>query len=196
MMSKPISVSEGFVGGRKYDDDKPRFDLIPPAAEAALARVLTIGARKYAAHGWRTVPAARERYLAALRRHLNAHKRQRDAGPREWRVALGPCVVQRRFSLRTRTGGGQRMKPIDIQNAALLAQLQTTGARRSIAPALRAGGVSLGYSDIDRALLTLERDGLVFLWGMDHPSGDVSLPIYALTAVGRVEAKQLPGAGA
>ena len=85
------------------------------------------------------------------------------------------------------------MKPIDIQNAVLLALARTTGTRRSIGHALRAGGVSCGYGDIDRALLTLERDGLAFVWGEDQPTGDVSQPIYALTAAGRIEAKQLPG---
>lgn len=86
------------------------------------------------------------------------------------------------------------MKPIDIQNAVLLALLRSSGTRRRIGQALRAGGVPVGYSDIARALLMLERDGLAFVWGEDHQPGDVSLPIYALTAAGRLEAKQLPGA--
>lgn len=37
--------------GRKDDAEKPRFDLVPPRALTAVARVLTIGARKYSKRG-------------------------------------------------------------------------------------------------------------------------------------------------
>ena len=86
------------------------------------------------------------------------------------------------------------MKPIDIQNAVLQMLLRGTGTRRSIGRLLRGVSMNIGYGDIDRALLMLERDGLAFVWGEDHQPGDVSLPIYALTAAGRIHAKQLPGA--
>ena len=55
----------------KHDNDKLRYDLIPTEAMAALASVLTYGAKKYDANNWRQVddPA---RYIAALHRHLEA----------------------------------------------------------------------------------------------------------------------------
>ena len=59
--------------GLKYDQGKPRFDYIPPYALTQLAGVLTFGAKKYKAHSWRTVPNGKERYLAALLRHVVAH---------------------------------------------------------------------------------------------------------------------------
>lgn len=58
----------------KFDDGKLRFDLIPPRASKALAQVLTYGAKKYAPESWRQVPDGKERYLAALYRHLNAYQ--------------------------------------------------------------------------------------------------------------------------
>ena len=60
--------------GMKYDSDKPMMDLIPPAAEMALARVLTFGANKYAPNSWQTVKDGERRYMAAAMRHINAHR--------------------------------------------------------------------------------------------------------------------------
>lgn len=36
----------------KYDQDKPRYDLIPPEAVEGLADILGIGAEKYAPRNW------------------------------------------------------------------------------------------------------------------------------------------------
>jgi hypothetical protein len=58
--------------GVKYDDDKPMMDLIPPHMELEVARVLTVGAKKYSAENWRHVPDLRRRYIAAAKRHINA----------------------------------------------------------------------------------------------------------------------------
>lgn len=56
--------------GRKDDEGKLRYDLIPLAAEREVARVLTHGAEKYGPDNWREVPNLRQRYHAAARRHL------------------------------------------------------------------------------------------------------------------------------
>lgn len=61
--------------GKKYDQDKVRFDLIDPEAELALAKVLTMGARKYDANNWQLVDNPLPRYIGALRRHLNSIER-------------------------------------------------------------------------------------------------------------------------
>lgn len=58
--------------GVKYDQGKLRWDLLPWKAVQGLVGVLTFGLTKYAADGWRTVPNAKERYTAALLRHLAA----------------------------------------------------------------------------------------------------------------------------
>lgn len=61
--------------GLKDDSDKLRYDLLPWGALEGLARVLTFGAKKYAPNGWKSVPNGKERYEAAMLRHLAALKR-------------------------------------------------------------------------------------------------------------------------
>lgn len=61
--------------GKKYDDGKPQYRLIPPEAEEAMAQVLTYGLNKYgkdAVDSWRRVPDAKNRYHDAARRHEHA----------------------------------------------------------------------------------------------------------------------------
>jgi hypothetical protein len=57
-------------GGVKDDGGKLMWNLLPWKATQGLIKVLTFGAKKYAPDGWRTVPNAKERYQAALLRHL------------------------------------------------------------------------------------------------------------------------------
>lgn len=57
-------------GGMKYDQGKPRMWLLPFISLYEIAKVLTFGAKKYAAHSWQTVPNGEERYTNALLRHL------------------------------------------------------------------------------------------------------------------------------
>lgn len=59
----------------KADAGKPRIDLIPATAELRVGEVLRFGAEKYAEDSWKGVPEAQRRYLAAARRHINAHQR-------------------------------------------------------------------------------------------------------------------------
>lgn len=62
--------------GTKYDADKLDYTLIPPHALQELARNLTEGLKKYRERdNWKKVPEAQERYLKALYRHLEAHRR-------------------------------------------------------------------------------------------------------------------------
>ena len=57
----------------KYDQDKPRLDLIEPSFIMGIANVLTMGAIKYAVDNWKKAKAKdRYRYKAALLRHLYA----------------------------------------------------------------------------------------------------------------------------
>lgn len=58
-------------GGVKFDQDKPRMDLLDADALEGLAKVLTFGAKKYAAHNWRG-GLSYSRLLAALLRHTFA----------------------------------------------------------------------------------------------------------------------------
>jgi hypothetical protein len=66
--------------GLKFDQDKPRMDLLDAKALEGLARVLTFGAHKYAAHNWRT-GLHYSRVISALLRHLNAVQQGQDIDP-------------------------------------------------------------------------------------------------------------------
>jgi hypothetical protein len=81
------SVEEGEIGkicadcqyrdgsvGHKEDSGKPRMELLPFDALVEVSKVLTHGAKKYAADNWQKVPYARSRYTGALMRHLAAWK--------------------------------------------------------------------------------------------------------------------------
>lgn len=60
--------------GKKFDDGKPRYDLIPPVVLEQLATVLTFGAKKYGPNNWQTVPDAQNRYYSAMMRHVEADR--------------------------------------------------------------------------------------------------------------------------
>lgn len=62
--------------GTKYDQDKLQYSLIPPYALEQIAKNLTVGLKKYKErNNWKKVQGAEQRYLDALYRHLEAHRR-------------------------------------------------------------------------------------------------------------------------
>lgn len=62
--------------GTKYDADKTQYSLVPPHALKCIADNLTAGLKKYKERdNWKKVPNAQQRYLDALYRHLEAHRR-------------------------------------------------------------------------------------------------------------------------
>lgn len=65
------------AGGLKFDQAKPRMDLLDFDALEGLAKVLTFGANKYAAHNWRN-GISYSRLTAAMLRHLAAIQRGED----------------------------------------------------------------------------------------------------------------------
>lgn len=67
--------------GRKDDGGKRRWDLLPWDAVEHVVRVLEFGATKYTEGGWRHVPDARRRYMAATTRHLVAWWRGEKTDP-------------------------------------------------------------------------------------------------------------------
>lgn len=72
---------EGEQGqGMKFDQDKPRMDLLDAYATEELAKVLTFGAKKYAPHNWRK-GISYARLIAAALRHIYAFARGEDLDP-------------------------------------------------------------------------------------------------------------------
>ena len=63
----------GTEAGIKHDQNKIRYDLVPPRALEGLAKVLTFGANKYTPNGWKSVD--KDRYIAAAMRHFEAYRK-------------------------------------------------------------------------------------------------------------------------
>ena len=61
------------MSGRKDDQGKVRWDLLPLRGIEETARVSGYGASKYGEDNWRQLAGWRRRYLAAAYRHLCAH---------------------------------------------------------------------------------------------------------------------------
>lgn len=61
--------------GRKFDSGKPRMSLLPPYALEEVAKVLTVGAQKYAADNWKYVEDGETRYKDAMFRHINSYNK-------------------------------------------------------------------------------------------------------------------------
>ncbi len=71
-----ITMHETQPIGTKYDQDKLQYSLIPPYALEQIAKNLTVGLKKYKErNNWKKVEGAEQRYLDALYRHLEAHRR-------------------------------------------------------------------------------------------------------------------------
>jgi hypothetical protein len=68
------------MSGVKFDQDKPRMDLLDARAIEQLALVLSFGAKKYAAHNWRK-GWAKSRLIAAALRHIFAYLRGENNDP-------------------------------------------------------------------------------------------------------------------
>ena len=69
------------IVGMKFDDAKPLMSLLSPWFTEDIAKVLTIGAKKYAVDNWKIVPNARQRYSDALLRHINAYLKGEQNDP-------------------------------------------------------------------------------------------------------------------
>lgn len=81
--------------GLKYDGEKPHMDLLDADHLENVAKVLTFGAKKYAAHNWRNGINV-SRLIAAAYRHLGAINRGEDIDPESGldHVAHLGCCVQ------------------------------------------------------------------------------------------------------
>ena len=71
------------IEGTKYDEDKPRWDLLPIRVTEEVVQVLTHGAQKYGDYNWLRVPDARRRYYAAAMRHITAYWKGWEEDPED-----------------------------------------------------------------------------------------------------------------
>ena len=101
--------------GVKFDQDKPKMDLLDPLALEGLTKVLTFGAHKYAAHNWRG-GLSYCRLLAALFRHGFAILRGEDNDPESGLPHidhLGCCWMFLSNMMKTRPDMDDRWKGFD-----------------------------------------------------------------------------------
>jgi hypothetical protein len=70
--------------GKKFDNGKPRWSLLPWREVQQIVDVLTFGAEKYDVDNWKHVDNYVDRYSSALMRHLTAwfqgERRDRESG--------------------------------------------------------------------------------------------------------------------
>jgi hypothetical protein len=81
--------------GTKFDNDKPRMDLLSPIFIDGLSKVLNFGAKKYKANDWRK-GIEQSRLIGAALRHLFAYLRGEDNDPESGLCHLyhaGCCVM-------------------------------------------------------------------------------------------------------
>ena len=74
---KSLENEKPTEGAKRFDTGKLRLDLISPIAMEGLARILTFGAKKYAAHNWRK-GMDWSRCIGSLKRHLNEFEKGND----------------------------------------------------------------------------------------------------------------------
>lgn len=111
--SNTIRATVDWNKGQKFDQDKPRVDLLDPLALEGLAKVLTFGAKKYAAHNWRG-GISYSRILGGLVRHTFAIMRGEDIDPESGLPHidhLGCCWMFLSNFMKTRPDLDDRWKP-------------------------------------------------------------------------------------
>jgi hypothetical protein len=77
--------------GVKLDQEKLRYDLIPPHALADLAFVYTLGSKKYGDNNYR-LGINWSRIYGALMRHIEAWRKGEDIDPKDGQKHLASCA--------------------------------------------------------------------------------------------------------
>ena len=98
--------------GTKFDDGKPRYDLLPADSLHEIAEILTLGAAKYGDRNWEK-GMSWSRVFAAAMRHLWAWWRGEDADPDDGKshLAHAACCVMFLQAYRMR-GVGADTRPV------------------------------------------------------------------------------------
>lgn len=64
--------------GVKYDNDKPRWGLLPLDQVEHVVDILTFGSKKYSDDNWKYVENAGERYFDAMMRHIKDYRTAKE----------------------------------------------------------------------------------------------------------------------
>lgn len=84
--------------GRKDDQGKRRWDLVPWAQLQDVVDVITDGAKNYGDRNWQHVPRASDRFFAAAMRHLVAWQSGEDIDPSSGRTHLSHATCSLLFA--------------------------------------------------------------------------------------------------
>lgn len=85
--------------GKKYDADKPRYDLVPVFGLEEVTQVLTFGAKKYDDENWRKVEPLFKRYYSACLRHMESRRKGELIDPESGRHHLAHAICCLMFIL-------------------------------------------------------------------------------------------------
>lgn len=103
LMQKPTDDNDGWsdvpITGKKYDQGKPLYNLIPVNAESEMVDVLTFGAEKYGPNNWRNIDNLTERYTAAAMRHLASYRKGEKLDPESGKHHLAHAMCCLAFIL-------------------------------------------------------------------------------------------------
>jgi hypothetical protein len=83
----------------KHDDGKLPYHLVDDDADAEMVAVLAFGAVKYEPGSWVHVEGARDRYYAALRRHMRASRKGELLDPEHGLMTLASVACCAHFLL-------------------------------------------------------------------------------------------------
>lgn len=80
----------------KYDNDKPRYDLIPQYPLEEVAKVFTMGAKKYGENNWRDDASETSfgRTMGSILRHIYAFQSGEDIDPESNLNHLAHAITQ------------------------------------------------------------------------------------------------------
>lgn len=114
--------------GIKWDHGKPRFGLVPALIEAEVAKVLTVGANKYAVDNWKYVPDGKARYIDALGRHINAYRQGEIHDPDDGLHHLAHAICCAMFIAEADLSGVPLAPPTDKETQELSATKPDNGS--------------------------------------------------------------------
>ena len=87
------------IKGKKYDDGKPRYSLLPSLALEEIVKVLTFGSHKYEDFNWQKVQQPNDRFFSAAQRHLWAYQKGEKNDPESKYNHLACAVTNLMFML-------------------------------------------------------------------------------------------------
>lgn len=99
--------------GEKLDKGKSQWNLMPWNELSEVTDILTFGAEKYAPNNWKKVPDAKNRYEAALYRHMTSWSKGEKKDPESNKSHLAHVICNALFLMYFENKGENE----NVQNA-------------------------------------------------------------------------------